>query len=138
MFTKITHITLFVHDQDAALNFYKKLGFAVHTDAHFGTLRWLTVHLAEQADVELALVLADSPEEKALVGKQAATKPLLSLETTDCMKDYEKLVADGVECTEKPAAQPWGTSAAFKDLYGNIIYVCQPCLIDVSRFSGVL
>jgi catechol 2,3-dioxygenase-like lactoylglutathione lyase family enzyme len=37
-------VGLYVHDQDEALDFYVgKLGFQVHTDAHNGNYRWLTV-----------------------------------------------------------------------------------------------
>ena len=126
MFTKITHITLFVTNQDDALNFYKKLGFEVHTDANFGEMRWLTICLPSQKDMEVALIKAENETEKALVGKQAATKPLLSLESNNCQKDYEILSNAGVKFLEKPAEQPWGISTALQDLYGNMIYICQP------------
>lgn len=126
MFTKITHITLFVHDQEKALDFYKKIGFVIHTDAPFGEMRWLTLHLSEQKDVELVLFLAQTEQEKALVGKQANDKPLISFESSDCQADYKKLEALGVSGLEKPQTQPWGISFGFKDLYGNNIYVNQP------------
>lgn len=126
MFTKITHLTLFVHNQDDALSFYKKLGFSIHTDAQFGATRWLTLHLPEQKDVELVLMQAETEPEKALVGKQGAAKPFITLESTDCYKDYEKLKASGIQFTEEPAKQPWGISVGFNDLYGNSIYICQP------------
>jgi len=125
MLTKITHITVFVTNQDEALAFYKKLGFTVHTDAQFGTMRWLTLHLPEQKDVELILMLAESEAEKALVGKQGADKPVISFETTDCYKDYEQLKIAGVLFTEEPAQQPWGIAVGFKDLYGNVLYMAQ-------------
>lgn len=125
--TKITHFILFVSNQDEALNFYtNKLGFKIHTDAAFGAMRWLTLHLPGQPDVELALMLAETGEEKALIGKQGASKPLFTFETTDCKKDYETLSASGVEFTSEPESQPWGISASFKDLYGNALYMCQP------------
>src|SRR3989304_4171152 len=103
MFTKITHITMFVHNQDEALAFYQKLGFVVHTDAMFGPMRWLTLHLPEQKDTELVLMLAETAQEKALVGAQGALKPFISFETTDCQKDYERLKVAGVKFTEEPA-----------------------------------
>lgn len=126
MFTKITHITLFVTNQDDALNFYKKLGFEVHTDANFGEMRWLTICLPSQKDMEIALIKAENDAEKTLVGKQAGNKPLLSLESNDCQKDYEMLSNTGIKFLEKPAEQPWGISTALQDLYGNMIYICQP------------
>lgn len=126
MFTKITHISIFVLDQDKALVFYQKLGFLVHTDEYFGTLRWLTLCLPGQKDVEIALLEAQTDAEKALVGKQADQKPLFSLETDNCQQDYERLSKDGVIFAEKPMEQPWGVSAGFQDLYGNKLYMCQP------------
>lgn len=125
MITKITHITVFVHDQDAALSFYKKLGFVVHTDAQFGSMRWLTLHLPEQKDMELVLMKAETDLEKELVGKQAAEKPLISFETSDCHADYARLKEAGVEFAGEPEQQPWGISVGFKDLYGNALYMCQ-------------
>ena len=126
MYTKITHITLYVTNQDEALAFYKKIGFQVHTDAQFGPMRWLTLNLPEQKDVEVAIILAETTEEKALVGKQATGKPLFSLESNDCYGDYEKFKNLGIKFLEKPSEEPWGISTAFEDLYGNLIYVCQP------------
>lgn len=127
MITKVTHLTLFVNNQDEALTFYtEKLGFKVHTDAMFGPdFRWLTLCPAQQPDFEVAVILAQTPEEKALVGKQAAGKPLFSLETNDCKKDYETLLAHGVKSAQEPKEEPWGISAAFFDMAGNLIYMCQ-------------
>jgi catechol 2,3-dioxygenase-like lactoylglutathione lyase family enzyme len=44
MIQRISHTTVFVLDQDAALEFYtQKLGFEVRMDAKMGDFRWLTV-----------------------------------------------------------------------------------------------
>lgn len=126
MLTTLTHITLFVIDQDKALTFYKDtLGFKVHTDALFGTMRWLTLHLPRQKDVELVLMLAQTDEEKVLVGKQAGSKPFFSVSTDDCQKEYQALTQKGVFFLEAPQKHPWGIGASFKDIYGTIIYMCQ-------------
>src|SRR5579862_9253829 len=126
MITKITHLTLFVTSQDDALAFYTKLGFQVHSDAMFGdNMRWLTLNLPDQADFELALMPAETAEEKALVGKQGAKKPFFCFATTDCKKDYELLKSKGVKFQQEPNEEPWGISAGFEDLYGNALYMCQ-------------
>ncbi len=126
MFTKITHITLFVHDQNEALEFYtKKLGFKIHTDANFEGFRWLTLNLAEQPEFELVLMPATTQEEKDLVGKQGADKPLINLETSNCYRDFQVLSNAGVKFIQEPKDEPWGISACFVDLYGNNIYMCQ-------------
>lgn len=126
MLTKITHLTVFVTNQDDALKFYRdSLGFKVHTDAMFGDFRWLTLCAPEQPDFEIALVPAQTPEELAIVGKQGAGKPLFNVETNDCQKDYERLSALGVVFVQQPKREQWGFSSAFHDLYGNLIYMCQ-------------
>ena len=93
MLTAVTHVTMFVHDQDATLNFYKKLGFIVHTDADFDGMRWLTLCFPGKRDFELAVMKATTDAEKALVGKQGADKPFISLESNDCHQDYEIILA---------------------------------------------
>jgi catechol 2,3-dioxygenase-like lactoylglutathione lyase family enzyme len=127
MITKVTHLTLFVTNQDNALKFYtESLGFKVHTDAMFGPdFRWLTICPPEQPDFEIAILKAETPEEKALVGKQGAGKPFFSLATTDCRKDFELLSSRGVKFAQEPKVEEWGISAAFQDLEGNMIYMCQ-------------
>ncbi len=126
MFTKVTHMTVIVNNQDDALRFYtEKLGFKVHTDEMFGGMRWLTINLASDKNFELALMLAETPEDKAVVGKQGGSKPFFNLETDDCRKDYEILSKHGVKFLEGPQEHPWGIGASFEDLYGNVIYMCQ-------------
>jgi catechol 2,3-dioxygenase-like lactoylglutathione lyase family enzyme len=124
---KITHITMFVHDQDATLNFYKNLGFTVHTDANFDGMRWLTLCFPDQRDFELVVMKATTDIEKSLVGKQGGDmNPFITFQSNDCTKDYEILRAQGIEVLDKPETQPWGVSMMFKDNSGNKIYVCQP------------
>ena len=127
MLTKLTHITLFVANQNEALEFYtKKLGFFIHTDAMFGEkMRWLTVTPSEQKDLEITLFLAETAEEKALIGKQGGTKPLLAFACDSCAKTHETLKKNGVTIVSEPELQPWGTSMTIQDLYGNYIYLVE-------------
>lgn len=127
MLTKLTHVTLFVNNQDEALDFYtKKLGFVLNTDALFGeNMRWLTVNPKDQKDVEIALFLAETNDELALVGKQGGSKPFLAFSCENCAETYEVLKNNGVKIISTPEKQAWGTSMAFEDLYGNNIYVVE-------------
>lgn len=129
MLTSITHITMFVHDQDATLNFYKKLGFVVHTDADFEGMRWLTLCFPAKRDFELVIMKATNDLQKELVGKQTGDIPFMNLESNDCKKDYELLKAQGVEFVSVPESQPWGISMAVRDNSGNKIYICQSALV---------
>lgn len=127
MINKVTHISLFVHDQDEALVFYtEKLGFQLHTDAVFNeNFRWLTISLPQQKDVEIALMPAMTDEARAVVGKQAPDVPFLALETDDCRATYQELKKRGVKFIQEPNEAPWGIQALFVDLYGNIIHLNQ-------------
>ena len=81
MLKRITHTFIHVLDQDEALDFYVgKLGMVVSTDADLGFMRWLTVTLPDQPDLELGLMLPGPPayddataeEIRELVAKGAA------------------------------------------------------------------
>lgn len=130
MIARITHFPVFVSNQDEALAFYTDmLGLKLHTDVMFGEeqqMRWLTVCTQEQPDFEIALMQAFTPEQQALVGKQAPEVPLFCVSTTDCRKAYQELKERGVTCTSEPEDMPWGVSALIKDLYGNTINLVQP------------
>ncbi len=125
--TKVSHLTIYVSNQDEALGFYRdKLGFKVHTDANFEGMRWLTLSLPTQQDFEIVLMLATKPESKALVGKQTPEGPLLCVAVDDCKATVEALKSKGVKIVQEPNQEPWGISAMALDLYGNGIYLVQP------------
>src|SRR5690625_2090706 len=58
MITKMSHVSLYVLDQQRAYEVYvNKLGFNVHTDTSMGeNMRWLTVTPPEQPDFEITLM----------------------------------------------------------------------------------
>ena len=59
---KLSHTFLFVHDQDAALSFYRDVvGLEVRTDEKVEDYRWLTVGPAGQPDIEIGLSLIGPP-----------------------------------------------------------------------------
>lgn len=126
MISKITHIPLYVKDQDAALTFYtEKLGFKVHTDADYGHLRWLTLCTQDAPDFELILSLA-TPETEALVGKQAGEHaPFCCMSTKDIEQFITRVKEHSVEVVQDVKEEQWGKSALIKDLYGNTIYITQ-------------
>lgn len=119
-------IGLYVHDQDAALDFYvNKLGFTVHADARNGDYRWLTVKHPNQPTFELGLFL---PQEPVLDAKTAQTMremvakgamPPLVLVVEDCRAAYDAMRSKGVEFTQEPVARFGGVDANFRDPSGN-------------------
>ena len=58
MIQKLSHVTLFVKNQEDAKDFYvNKLGFKVHTDHTMdGGFRWLTVVAPQQPELEIVLL----------------------------------------------------------------------------------
>lgn len=52
---RLSLLSVYVKDQDAAIEFYKKLGFIVAEDVPFGPQRWVTLRLADDEVVSLAL-----------------------------------------------------------------------------------
>jgi catechol 2,3-dioxygenase-like lactoylglutathione lyase family enzyme len=118
-------VSLIVKDYDAAIQFYtQKLEFEVVEDKAFGDRRWVTLSLPGDR-CSLALELAKSADDLAVVGKQAGSFPLLALDTADCVGDYKSLRARGVTFHGEPATGPWGTGVLLEDLYGNKVFLSQ-------------
>lgn len=81
-------ITVLVLDQDAAIEFYTpKLGFELREEKPFGETRWVTISLPEDGDLTIALQLAKTTKDMAIVGNQAGSHALLALDTSDCIGD---------------------------------------------------
>jgi catechol 2,3-dioxygenase-like lactoylglutathione lyase family enzyme len=124
MITKVTHVTIWVKDQDAALKFYRdQLGFKVISDdsTTIPNYRWLTVAPQPPAEPVIALNLATTPEQLAGIGKQG----LFVLESTDIHADYATLKTRNVKIQTEPRENPWGSDFIFEDLYGNDFNVVQ-------------
>ncbi len=116
--TRISHLTVYVDDQDEALRWYQdNLGFEVCMDNSklVPELRWLTVSPAGNRDTQIVLMPARNDDEKSRVGSNLITV----LNTDDCRGDMARLAANGVEIVEAPAEVPWGGSGVIRDLYGN-------------------
>jgi catechol 2,3-dioxygenase-like lactoylglutathione lyase family enzyme len=126
MIDKLTHTTIWVLDQDEALDFYtQKLGFEVNTDATMDDFRWLTVSPPGQPDHELILLEPGPPmmdDESAEQVKALVAKGILgaaAFETSDCRGMYTRLSERGVTFLSEPTKRPWGTEATLRDNSGN-------------------
>jgi len=126
MIKTLSHVVVYVLDQDRALRFYTEaLGFSVRTDVSLDGFRWLTVGPESQPD--LAILLAepappmfseeDGAAVKVLVAKGAFSGGVL--ETDDCRGTFEDLRDKGVIFIEEPAERPYGVEAVFRDDSGN-------------------
>lgn len=127
MIQRLSHVTLWVHDQDVAYDFYVgKLGFEVRTDNSMEGFRWLTVGPKTQPGFEIVLLkIAPNPRldeaTAATIGELVSAGKLGGgvFETADCRKTYEELKAKGVEFESPPKEQFYGTEAVFRDPSGN-------------------
>ena len=123
---RLSLLTLYVKDQDAAIEFYtKRLGFVLVEDVPFGSQRWVTLRLPDDEVVSITVSLAATDEDRALIGKQGGSQPLFGIVTDDCMGEYRRMMNAGVKFHGEPQVQPYGTGVTLEDLYGNKIYMNQ-------------
>jgi catechol 2,3-dioxygenase-like lactoylglutathione lyase family enzyme len=134
MNTHLSHIALWVRDQDEAAAFYtEKLGFEVREDvtlAEFGGYRWLTVGQPENADFALSLNKPGPPfddDKVDAINKLMADGMLTGLffATDDIQAVHEQLKSRGVEIEQAPTQQPYGTEIVLRDPSGNSIRYVQ-------------
>ena len=135
MIQKMSHVTLFVKNQDDAKDFYtNKLGFEVRTDFTMeGGFRWLTVAPKTQPDLEIVLM---EPKPGPILDEEAAEAVRLLLnkgvlgsgvfEVDDCRKTYEELKQKGVQFAGAPEERMYGVEAIMKDGLGNWFSMTQP------------
>ena len=126
MIKALSHVVVYVLDQDRALRFYTDaLGFEVRTDSRLDGFRWLTVGPKDQPDVSILIAepappmfsAEDGATVKALVAKGALNGGVL--ETDDCVGTYQELRARGVSFLQEPADRPYAIEAVFRDDSGN-------------------
>ena len=131
----MSHVSLFVNDQNKAYDFYvNKLGFKVHLDVAMDNgMRWLTLNPPEQPDLEVVLMDANSPmyndEEVSKALKLLLEKGVMGagvMYTPDCRATYEELKSKGVVFKNEPKEQFYGIEAIITDGVGNWFSMTQP------------
>jgi catechol 2,3-dioxygenase-like lactoylglutathione lyase family enzyme len=135
MLKQLTHVQVWVNDQDEALAFYtEKLGMELREDVtlpELGNFRWLSVGIPGE-DISITLMAIPGPpvfEEatrdqiRSLMAKGASGG--LFFRTDDAKATYEELKSRGVEFTQEPTEQPYGVDAGFRDSSGNHFRVVQ-------------
>ena len=129
MLKQLTHVQVWVHDQDEALAFYtEKLGMEVREDVtvpELGNFRWLSVGVPGQ-DASVTLMAIPGPpvfddETRESIGTLLAKGASggLFFEADDVHATYDELKGRGVEFTQEPTQQPYGIDAGFRDPSGN-------------------
>ncbi len=111
MIQRLSHVSIYVLDQDAAYDFYvHKLGFEVRTDQKMDNgFRWLTVGPKGQPGLQIVLM-------------PTTPSPMMD----QAKRTYEELKAKGVEFTQPPTERFYGIEALMKDNSGNWFSMTQP------------
>jgi catechol 2,3-dioxygenase-like lactoylglutathione lyase family enzyme len=130
----LSHIAVWVRDQDEAVAFYtQKLGFEVRDDVtleEFGNYRWLTIGEPGKPDFALALNVPGPPfdADKVEAVKTLMAAGMLSglfFATDDAQATHEQLKSRGVEIEQAPTQMPYGTEIVLRDPSGNSIRYVQ-------------
>ena len=123
---RITVTSVFVDDQEKALDFYTdKLGFVKKTDVPTGAHRWLTVVSPDAPDgVELLLEPNDHPAAQAYQEAIVADGlPTTSFAVDDVNAEFDRLTAKGVTFVQPPTEMGPVTTAVLDDTCGNLIQI---------------
>src|SRR3954471_11855080 len=121
----IGKMSLVVRDYDEAIAFYVgTLGFTLVEDSYQPAQdkRWVVVAPPGSGPGATSILLARAatPDQAAFIGDQAGGRVFLFLATDDFARDHAAMVEKGVEFVREPKAEPYGTVAVFRDLYGNL------------------
>jgi predicted enzyme related to lactoylglutathione lyase len=125
---KIKLTSVFVSDQNKALDFYTKtLGFVKKADIGAGKYRWLTVVSAEEPNgPQIVLEPNDNPAARTYqesIFKQSIRATMFFVD--DIQKEYQRLKKLGVKFTMEPTKTTGSTIAVFDDTVGNLIQITQ-------------
>jgi predicted enzyme related to lactoylglutathione lyase len=125
---KIKLASVFVSDQNKALDFYtKNLGFVKKADVGAGKYRWLTVVSAEDPNgPQLHLEPNDNPAARTYqesIFKQGIPANMFFVD--DIQKEYQKLKKFGVKFVMEPTKTTGSTIAQLDDTVGNLIQITQ-------------
>lgn len=119
----IAHFAIVVRDYDEALDFYVGvLGFEVIEDSYQPEQdkRWVVVKPRGSGTTSILLARATDAHQERVIGDQTGGRVFVFLATEDFGRDYEALLAAGVDFVRPPKQADYGTVAVFKDLYGNL------------------
>ena len=119
----IIHVALVVREYDEAISFYcDKLQFTLIEDTYQPEQdkRWVVVAPPGSTGANLLLARASTAEQETFIGRQSGGRVFLFLSTDDFWRDYERMLAQGINFVREAKTEPYGTVAVFEDLYGNL------------------
>ena len=121
-------VTVVIDDYDEAIAHYVgDLGFTLLEDTDLGPgKRWVRVSPDAEGTSSLLLATASNEAQRAVIGNQTGGRVGFFLHVDDFAAYHERLLARGVEMTESPRYETYGTVVVFKDRYGNLWDLIQP------------
>ncbi len=125
---KIIVTSIFVDDQEKALEFYSEiLGFVKKHDVPAGEFRWITLVSPDDLEgTELVLEPNNHPAAKEYQKKLYDDGiPATMFGIEDVHQEYERLLKQGVKFTMEPRNVGEVTIAIFDDTCGNLIQIAQ-------------
>ncbi|MBB6521290.1 VOC family protein [Pseudoteredinibacter isoporae] len=125
---KIYVTSVFVDDQEKALNFYTEtLGFEKKQDIPLGEYRWLTV-VSKSDPKGTELLLEPSAHTAVPPFKQALLEdgiPFASFQVDDLDSEFKRLNEAGVMFTQEPMDAGSVRMAVLNDTCGNLIQLIE-------------
>jgi catechol 2,3-dioxygenase-like lactoylglutathione lyase family enzyme len=125
----IALMALVVADYDEAISFFTtKLNFTLIEDTVLSDVkRWVVIAPpGYTGGCCLLLAKAANEEQRSRVGNQTGGRVFMFLYTDDFWRDYNAMLAKGIEFVRPPQKEEYGTVAVFKDLYGNLWDFIEP------------
>ena len=119
----IAHVALVVRDYDEAIAFFTNtLDFILVEDRYMPEQdkRWVLVAPPGSSGTTLLLARPSNQEQTFFIGNQTGGRVTFFLDTDDFWRDYNRMVARGIEFVRPPRAESYGMVAVFRDLYGNL------------------
>ena len=124
----LTMLALVVREYDEAITYFtEKLKFELIEDTDMGNgKRWVVIAPPGSSGSRLLLPKASNSEQENVIGNQTGGRVFLFLHTDDFWRDYHRMKAIGINFTEEPRHESYGTVVVFTDLYGNKWDFIQP------------
>ena len=126
MLHNISHFTIYVEDDDAAVAFYtEKLGFQLIADDVWGeSNRWLVVGIDMMTFPQIVIQKVEAGSDA--IGKQGG----IVINVADANQVYADWSEKGVQFAEAPTPQMWGLQALAQDIAGNMLVILEPQMPD--------